>query len=467
MQIRTRLTLQFFGIVAGILSCSLLAVYSVSSRYRADAFYIRLKEKAITYSNIKLDESKKDSNLIVIINRAKKDAIYKEYVILFDSLGGEVYPNKELVPFERPPWLELIQPKKWIPQVIENGEKKFTVGEYEIYGLLYRDKECNDVYVTIAGAVDLFGRGEIRNLRNTLILVFFIVIFASAILGWLFAGRALHPILTVINEVNTISPAKLSQRLGEPENKDEIYHLINTFNNLLGRIENAFKIQKTFVANASHELKNMLTVITSQLEVSEMKERNVEEYKNTTHSIFEDIKNLNEVSNRLLELAKISGENSSVPFTPIRIDEVVWQARADVLRRNEKYRVLVDFGDFPEESNDDGLTILGNEALLKTAFLNLMENACKFSSTHDVSVKIYQKDNFTFVDFTDKGTGISEKDLPYIFEPFYRSPSTRTVKGHGIGLSLVAAIVKLHNAKIEVKSKLYNGSTFKISFQRS
>lgn len=212
----------------------------------------------------------------------------------------------------------------------------------------------------------------------------------------------------------------------------------------------------------------MLTVITAQLEVSEMKERSNEEYKKTIHSVFEDIRYLNEVSNRLLELARVSGENSSVPFSPLRVDEIIWQSRADVLKRNPQNKVYVEFPDLGDdpEGEDDFLLISGNEALLQTAFLNLMENACKFSVSREVFVRITTSKKEIMVSFEDKGTGIPEKDLPFIFEPFYRSQNTRTVKGHGIGLSIVAAIIKLHEAEITVKSRLHQGSTFSVTFHR-
>src|SRR5690606_28984676 len=93
-----------------------------------------------------------------------------------------------------------------------------------------------------------------------------------------------------------------------PNQNDEIGRLSITFNNLLDRIENAFRLQKTFVANVSHELKNPLTKISSQLEVSLLKERSVSDYQNTISSVLDDIRELSQLSNSLLELAKVSEE---------------------------------------------------------------------------------------------------------------------------------------------------------------
>lgn len=468
MQIRNRLTFQFLALVATILSGSLLAVYSVSSRYREDAFYIRLEEKAFTLANIKLDAAKRDSGLLVMINRAKKDAIYKEYGILFDSLGRQLYPDKNtILSNEKPPWADVIADKKWLDEIRRDKQKKMKFQDYEIYGSIYQDEECQDGYIALVGAIDLFGRGEIRNLRNTLIIVFFVVVLAAAVAGWVFSGRALAPILKVIYQVDKISTSNLSLRLEEPQHKDEIYMLTKTFNTMLARIENGFKIQKTFVANASHELKNMLTVITAQLEVLALRERSVEEYQRSLHSVMEDIKNLNEVSHRLLELAKISGEESQISFEKVHLDEILWIARTDTLKRNPLYKVMVDFEDMQEdEEMEDAFVCKGNALLLKTALLNLMENACKFSEDHTVRVKMKATPQEVFLQFADRGIGIPPEDSPFIFEPFYRSQNTRNVKGHGIGLSLVHRIIRIHQGSIEVRSVLKEGTVFVVSLPK-
>ncbi len=460
MQIRTRLTLQFLGIVATIVFMSLVAVYYISANYIQKSFRYRLKDKAITAAataaQLNSGDARIDSSTIKIIDRAKKDVLYKEHVAVFDSTNLEVYANNEIFAFDKPDlWLKLVREKK---------ERNFYIGDYEVVGVYYLDPICGYQYVALAGAIDNFGLRELANLRKTLSIVFIIIAMAAAGSGWFFAGRALSPISKVVSQVDSITASNLSQRLETPENQDEIALLTSTFNKMLNRIENAFNIQKTFVANSSHELKNLLTVITSQLEVSIRKERSAEEYKSTLTSVLEDIKNLNEVSIRLLELAKISGDESLINMEEVRIDDVLWAARADTLKRNSQNRVVIRFDEMPED--DDVLHLQGNEALLKTALLNLMENACKFSDNHEVVVSLKANHYVTILEFTDKGIGIPSEELPYIFEPFYRAHNTRTVKGHGIGLSLVQRIIKIHGGMIEVSSTVGERTTFKIVFIR-
>lgn len=459
MQIRTRLTLQFFGIVAFMLFFSLSAVYYLTSKYREDTFYLRLKEKALTAAVTAAtitSGSYVDSTTIRFVERAKKDIIYKEHVAVFDSSQKEISKSNEIFQFDKP--------KEWFAKVREDKEVRFKVGEIEVLGLRYYDEICKYEYIIFAGAVDLFGNGELRNLRNTLLIVFMLVVLASAIAGWVFAGRALRPISDVINQVDSITESNLSQRLQNSVNKDEIHRLTHTFNNLLDRIERAFIAQKSFVANASHELKNLLTIVLSQLEVTLLKDRSKEEYFETLSSVTDDIRRLSDVSNRLLELARISGEKQMVNMEEVRIDDIIFQTRADVLRRNPTYRIRLNFVEMPE--NDDMMIMKGNEALLHTAFLNLIENGCKFSDNHEVSIRLEVKPTFICLNFSDKGIGIPAEELPYIFDAFYRSRNTREIQGHGIGLSLVHNIISLHGGTIEVKSKEKEGSDFKILFKR-
>jgi signal transduction histidine kinase len=250
--------------------------------------------------------------------------------------------------------------------------------------------------------------------------------------------------------------------VAEGTENDEISKLAHTFNNMLERLETAFKMQKNFIANASHELRTPLTTITGQLEVALMNVRTNTEYENIMYSVLEDIKNLNTASNRLLLLAQASSETSEIDFRPVRIDDVVWQGVAELRKRNPDYHVSVSLDDaFKDEVQ---LTVMGNEQLIKTALVNLIDNGCKYSAKHRIHVNIYPAEQQVRLSFLDRGVGIVPADLPHIFEPFYRGKNTGSVRGHGIGLSLVERIIRLHRGRIQVFSELGKGTTFEVAF---
>ena len=314
------------------------------------------------------------------------------------------------------------------------------------------------------GAQDLYGQANLSNLKTLLTVIFFIVVIIVGLAGWVFAKRALRPISKVMNAVEGILPQKLDTRLDIPNQKDEIGRLSTTFNKLLDRIETAFQMQKIFVANVSHELKNPLTKIRSQLEVSMLKERTPEDYKITIQSVLEDIQELAQLSNTLLELAKVSEDQRDLLTEIVRIDDLLWDCRQSLGQANAAYNIQVDLEELPED--DTWLEIAGNSTLLKTAFLNLMDNACKFSENQTVKVTLRASSKKLVLQFSDSGKGIPTQDQSLIFQPFYRGDNTANVKGYGIGLSLVERIVKLHNGHVSIQTNQPKGTTFILNFLR-
>ncbi len=312
--------------------------------------------------------------------------------------------------------------------------------------------------MVFAAATDIYGFGKLKRLRIILVIVFIISLIIVFFLGRFFASRALNPISDIMSQVDAIGVSNLDARVLEGNGKDELARLGQTFNNMLERIEIAFKTQKNFIANASHELRTPLTVITGQLEVILMNARKNEEYRKTIISVLEDIKNLNQISNRLLLLAQASSEFPEADFTLVRIDDVLWQARKEIMKRHDNYRVHVNFSDSIDDERT--LTVKGNELLLKTALSNLMDNACKYSENHTSEVYIHNENSQVVMNFSDKGRGIPEEEMPMIFQPFYRASNAVDVKGHGIGLSLVEKIMVLHKGQISVESEIMNGTDF-------
>lgn len=148
---------------------------------------------------------------------------------------------------------------------------------------------------------------------------------------------------------------------------------------------------------------------------------------------------------------------------PVRLDEIVWQSKAQVKKNNAGYSFSLDADDFP---GDAALfEIIANEALLKTAFTNLMENACKFSPDHKASLKLYMtQNNEAAVGIGDTAPIINQKEVENIFKPFYRSTSTNKINGSGIGLSLVASILKIHNARLTI-TESDKGNIFTVYFK--
>jgi signal transduction histidine kinase len=452
MQIKTKLTIQFTAVVAPILMVSFFVIYYSSSVYRKNEFYFRLVNKAHTTVEMLTKVEQVDFDLLKEIDKARKDHLPFESVAVFNYLNQEIFNNNDSAHFK--------VSKSLFDKIRLNNEVRFSEDGYEIIGFSYNDS-LNRL-VVLAKAKDIFGRNLLNNLRNTLVLLFVLIIGVVIVAGRIYSNRALQPISEVINEAEKLSHISLSNRLNESKSKDEIDRLIKTINSLLERIEDAFKVQKLFVASASHELKNPLTVITSQLEVSLINDRSNAEYKNTIKSVLDDIKDLNKLTIQLMELARVSYDSKDIPLRNIRIDEILWDVKSFFTHRYPSFQFDYQIISLPID--EEKLLFLGNETLLKTAMFNLAENACKFSENQKVIVTLQYVNDSIKINFVDYGRGIPKAEIPFVFEPFYRGHLNSEVKGYGIGLALVKQIILLHQAKISVSSEPGIGTNFEIIF---
>ena len=330
----------------------------------------------------------------------------------------------------------------------------FKQGEYEILGLLYTERF--DRFVVIAAATDIFGFMKLRNLKIILLIVSVTSLFFFSVAGWFYAGRALKPISSVINQVEEISYASLNLRVDEGNETDEIAQLAQTFNKMLDRLEIAFKTQKDFISNASHELRTPLTSINGQLEVLVMKDRSPEDYRKVVASVLEDIRNIINLSNRLLLLAQTSSASSGNLFNKVRLDEIIWQSSEETKRYNGDFNINVSIDNSLTDS--DQMIVMGDEFLLKTAISNIIENACKYSKDNTVNICLESSKGWISISFIDQGIGISETDMEQVFEPFHRGSNAKAIPGHGIGLSLVQRIIKNHDGIITMSSSVGKGT---------
>lgn len=455
MNIRTKLTLLFTAIVATILMAFSLSVYFSSENYRREEFYARLESRALTTARLFVTVREVDENMLRIIDRNSIHAMYQERVLIFNPDNKLIYSS--LDDLDVPYSLDLLA------SIRSKQKVEYTVNDTENVGIVYKGAQGD--FVVISSAYDRFGRSKLQNLRNVLIAGLLVGILIIILAGAAFAGQVLQPLARINSEVSNISAGNLSQRIDEGNRHDEIAQLAMNFNDMLHRLESAFEVQQQFVSNASHEMRNPLAAITSQLQLILGKERTPEEYRQALQSMLDDTQTLVVLTNGLLTLAQSGIDKQRFQFQPVRVDEVLFLAQNELSKSHPHYRFLLEYDTFPEDESQ--LTVPGNEQLLKTAFLNLMDNACKFSPDHAVRIGLASHPNAIDVTFSDRGIGIPEEEQELIFNPFFRSNNVQsTMKGHGIGLSLCRRIIQLHNGHIALRSALGSGSSFSVSLPR-
>ena len=452
MKIRLKLTLLFcalFGIL--LLGFSLLIYYS-SANGREEEYFKRLRQLAITKTNLLLD-AKVQPSVLQLIYKNSLNSLPQEEVAIFDTAFHLLYHDAGDID-------RVTETKGMIDSIIALKEIHFYVGDLQAIGFVYPYE--GRVYAITAAARDDDGFRKLKALRFDLAAGFLTAILLTLLAGILFSRNALRPVSAMVGRVGEISASRLDLRIGEGNGKDEIAELAITFNHMLTRLQHSFEAQKQFVSNISHELRTPLAAIIAELEISTIRERTTDEYRTMVLLILEDARKLARLSNGLLDLAKASYDQTEISFRELRLDEALMDARQAILHSHPGYKVDIIFEG--EIGEGDFISIKGNEYLLKVAFANLMENGCKFSADQQCSVSIDSGPQRTLLRFADRGIGIAEEAIPKIFTPFYRGANQQYADGHGIGLSLTQKIIALHRGRISVLSTIGEGSTFTVEF---
>ncbi len=449
MNIRTRLTLLFVLLVASILLLFSVSVYYLYDQFRQQEFEQRLEEKALTTVRLREDVGE--------VPQADLPVMADEQITIYNNQGRVLYSQGSKRPRfpVTPSFLQKIPPKQ---------SRYVRLGDIEAVGVRYQNHR-KESFVILAAGSDRYGFSKLERLRQILIFGWILCLFIVGIAGYLFATDALRPVAELIAQVNSISATNIHERLRVGRQRDELADLARTFNALLSRLEKAFVSQKSFVSHASHELRTPLTVMMGQIEVTRLQTRSSQEYEASFDALLDEVKNMIRLVNGLLELARASSDVATLNYQPVRIDELLWQAQSQIIQKRPNYQIDIDFENLPDQEED--LVILGEESLLQTAFQNLMENGCKYSPDESVAVRLSFEPGQVHLTFANRGYGISTADLPHVFEPFYRSESTMTIQGHGIGLALTQRIIELHRGQIKVESTVGKETKFRITLPLS
>jgi signal transduction histidine kinase len=449
MNIRTRLALLFVLLVASIMLLFCVSVYYQYGQFREQEFRQRLEDKART--TVRLRDDMGD----VPRRDLQSMSMVDQQVTIYDSLGKILYKqNNQQASFPIS--------ASFLAKISAKSSPYLRIGDTEAVGVQYVNSHKNKkTILVVASANDQYGFSKLDRLREILLFGWFLSLFIVGVAGYLFASDALRPIAELSMQVNAISATNIHQRLRIGRQRDELADLSQTFNNLLNRLEKAFVLQKSFVSHASHELRTPLTVMMGQIEVTRLQPRTGEDYELAFDGLLDEVKNMIRLVNGLLELAQANSDAVVLNLQPVRIDELLWQAQSHILHAKPAYQITIDFANLP--SQEEELVIVGEASLLQTAFQNLMENGCKYSVDGRMSVQLLFERGQIQLTFNDLGYGIPADDLPHIFEPFYRSESTMTINGHGIGLALTKRIIELHQGDIKVESEVGQGTTFRIT----
>lgn len=451
MKIVTRTALSYAILTAGILFVFAYVLYYVSEKNREDEFNDRLGYKIIWRSEFIFDAKIDNTKIKELHLRNKK---------ILNEADISVYNNKKELLFTD------IQPssknQKYLDQLIKSGKDRITWlrRERQYMAIKYEFDGIN--YYIIGSAVDVTGRAHVAEFKKDIIIIYFISIIIIFIIGFMFSYYTLKPLKDIIIQIRDISEHNLHKRLVIPKAKDEIYELTETFNSTFNRLEKSFNNHKQFVTTISHEFRTPLSTLIAELELAKELNTTLDDFKISVDNALQDANHASQLSSALLDFARASYDISQISFSDLRLDEVLADAKVALLQKNSKYRVGIHYMDHMADQDESNYDFHGNPYLLQIAFLNLMENACKYSEDQQCRVEIEIQNENIEIRFIDNGIGISEADQLKIFDLFYRGNNKSYNSGNGIGLSIVTRIIEIHQGVLEVESKLLQGSVFKV-----
>jgi len=300
-------------------------------------------------------------------------------------------------------------------------------------------------------------------LRNYSLIGLAALLLLGTIGGYLLSKKMLAPIDRVSSLATRISSTNLKERINYQGPDDEVKRLSDTFDDMVGRLENAFESQKQFIQDASHELRTPIAIAQTNIEVAEMEEKaTAGDYKRLMEILKMSLDRLNKLSDSLLLLSE--GDQPQMKLSVVDIASILNEVAVEARAKATAASVSLELEPLPDE-----MPTLGDALRLKQAVINLVDNAIKYNKPGGtVKVSARAEGNQIIMQVQDTGIGISQADRERIFNRFFRVDKSRSRAqgGIGLGLAIVKKIVEDHGGTISVESTPGEGSTFRIALPR-
>jgi heavy metal sensor kinase len=289
-----------------------------------------------------------------------------------------------------------------------------------------------------------------------------LVVTLGGAAGWVVAGRSLKPVMDIAAAAQRISGSNLSLRIPERKAKDELEYLVETFNDMISRLEQNFIRVRQFSTDVSHELRTPITIIRGQLEVALFTAQTAEQYRDAIVMALGDVERLSQIVRALLLLSQ--AETGQVVLQLQRLD--LCETARNI---TEQFEIPAEGAGIHISFQSAGGNCVGefDRVQIERMLSNLISNAVKFTPPGgEVRVSVGRAGDQAEIIVADTGQGIAPEHLPHIFDRFYRvrgkEDQASPEKGLGLGLSFVNWIVKAHQGTIDVPSERAKGTTFTV-----
>ena len=436
MSIRQRILFYFSLLSTAVTGITFLMIFTVFSNYRREEYQQRIKDHIISTISLLAETKELNHNLLQNFGGATINKLIKEKTLIFNEKKKLIYSSLDDTVIKFPNGILNRLGAKY--QSIETQEDDF-----ELVGVAF---QFNGVqYYGIAKAYDAFGYSKLAYLKNLLIVLFFLFLGLILIASYILAKQISQPIMDMASSLRIINIETPNQYLQVPDRKDEIHVLASRFNDLMIRLKESFNFQKHAIHHISHELKTPISILVSNLEQLE-KEKDAEKLRIGIKNQKEDTKLLGDMINSLLEIAKVE-THAKLSFQKIRLDEIVFDCLTDTqkLHPGFNFDIVLD----PGIENEEKLSVMGNLPLMQMAIQNLMLNCVHYSSKPSAKINFKAIRGELQIKFSNPGPGIPKKEIPYLFQHFFRGENSQGKRGFGLGLVLVNKVITLNSGKIQ------------------
>ena len=447
-----RLTLRFTGIFTICSSFLFLLFYYLATQTLQNQIDRELSDHASKFSAIIHTSGLMGARQLAILEAQAAG----EKLIFFRI----VYPTGEVFASSRMSYWKNVHVSK--PALQKLSVQKSNI--FETIEVPSTQQKARILYSYVAGNA-ILQTGVAMDVYSKFLFVFklvyisamgFIVLF-SALSGWVLVRKALSGVATITKTAQNISGSNLEARVQGTGNKDELDHLVVTFNSMLDRIEELVKSIREMSDNIAHDLKSPITRIRGFAELTLVQEENFEDYRNMAANTIEESDRLLDMINTMLMISRAEAGEGDFIFQTINLTAMIREA-CDLFAPLAEDKHIA----FSNELKDH-IFIVADIRMLQRAFSNLLDNAIKYTPEKgDIHITGFIENQTVIIKISDTGIGIPHEFHEKIFERFYRIDSSRTTSGTGLGLSLARTIVRRHKGDIHVTSHQNMGSVFEV-----
>lgn len=447
MSFRLRMAVAFTVLVAVLILAFSYLILQRSEALREAEFYQRLEDRAVLVEHLFLEARSMPLDEAKHLAQLLQEALPNEELVVLGIDGGVLF-QRSATPIELPESWREVASQRGIVRIARDDRQYVVVDRPETVqaGIRY----------TMTSAIDRNGLASMAMLRRWVIGSGIIALLLTALLSWAYATWALAPIRELVYQLGNMERPSERLTVGNMRTPDELDDVAIAFNDLLVRLDEAFEVQRSFMATASHELRTPLTVVRGELHLAKGLLAASDPAQPHLLAVEAQAVHMQDLLDQLLWLARSQVATTTLLRDRVRLDEVAERAmeRCGMRYPHVPIRFELVISDDVQEP-----VIMGSSVLLTAAVYNLLSNAAKYGAGAPVTLRLEVGSSNASFTVTDKGPGMHPETLQRAKEMFYRAADAAPLEGHGIGLTLVDRIVRVHGGRVAVRSEVGVGTS--------